>query len=127
MSKAPTIYLVDDDQAVRLALGFLLEVEGFAVHSYDSAQAFLDDLPDIVAGCLITDMHMAGMTGLELLHRLRTLGCALPALVITGRSHAGLAAHVVDAGAARLVEKPFSPDEILEAVRTLVGSPTSGA
>jgi two-component system response regulator FixJ len=121
MTQAPVIYLVDDDHAVRTSLCLLLEVEGFTVSSYGSAQAFLDDAPDAQAGCLITDLHMAGMTGLELVVGLRRQGFTFPVLLITGRTHAALAAEAIEAGATQLIPKPFSPDEIVDAVRMVVG------
>lgn len=131
MAKAPTIYLVDDDDAVRKALGVLLDVEGFAVRGFGSGQAFLDDLADRLAKgldgggacCLITDVHMAGMNGLELVRALRGRGVALPVLVITGRASATLGVQAMDAGANRVIEKPFSPDEIIEAIEATLATP----
>jgi len=118
MALDPVIYIVDDDDAVRDSLSVLFGVEGLAVRSQSSAQALLDDLPRAGCGCIITDMHMADMTGLELLRRLKTLDVALPVILVTGRGGPALAAEALAAGAAAFIEKPFGPDQIIAAVRT---------
>nr|MEA2797734.1 two-component system, LuxR family, response regulator FixJ [Phenylobacterium sp.] len=118
MALHPVIYIVDDDDAVRDSLSVLFSVEGLSVRSQASAQALLDDLPRALCGCIITDMHMAGMSGLELLRRLKVLDIALPVILVTGRAEATLAAEAMAAGAAAFIEKPFGPDEIIEAVQT---------
>jgi two-component system, LuxR family, response regulator FixJ len=112
----PVIHIVDDDEAVRDSLGVLLSVEGLAVRGHASAQALLD-APPPGPGCVITDVHMAGISGLQLLRHLRARGVTLPVIVITGRPGGALAAEARAAGAAALVEKPFSPEEIITAVR----------
>ena len=71
MQDSPIVHIVDDDAAVRQSLAFLLSSAGLAVRLYDSATAFLAGLPEVKSGCLITDLRMPGMTGLELLHELR--------------------------------------------------------
>jgi FixJ family two-component response regulator len=118
MASDRVIYIVDDDDAVRDSLGVLFSVEGLSVRSQASAQALLDDLPRARCGCIVTDMHMAGMSGLELLRRLKVLDVALPVILITGRAEPTLAADAMAAGAAAFIEKPFGPDEIIQAVRT---------
>ncbi|WP_372785774.1 response regulator [Phenylobacterium sp.] len=118
MAPQPVIYIVDDDDAVRDSLCVLFGVEGLAARGHVSAQALLDDLPGVPHGCIVTDMHMAEMTGLELLCRLKALGVALPVIVMTGRGGPALAAEVMAAGAAAFIEKPFGPEDIIEAVRT---------
>jgi two-component system response regulator FixJ len=122
MAPKPTIYIVDDDDAVRDSLSVLFSVEGLAVRGYASAQAFLDDLPAVGPGCLVTDVHMAAMGGLELLRRVAALRPALPVIVITGRTSAALGAEAMAAGATALIEKPFAADEIVLAVRAVLAS-----
>jgi FixJ family two-component response regulator len=126
MSLNPVIYIVDDDDAVRDSLGVLFGVEGLAVSSRASARALLDDLPRARCGCIVTDMHMAGMSGLELLRRLKALDVALPVIVMTGRAGPGLAAETMAAGAAAFIEKPFGADEIVSAVRTALDGQVRG-
>lgn len=122
MATDPVIYIVDDDDAVRDSLSVLFGVEGLAVRTRSSAQALLDDLPKGRCGCIVTDMHMAGMSGLELLRRLKALEIPLPVILISGRSRTALAAEAMEAGAAGFIEKPFGPDDIVAAVRAALDS-----
>ena len=117
MQDSPVIHIVDDDAAVRQSLAFLLSSAGLAVRLYDSATAFLDGLPEVKGGCLITDMRMPGMTGLELLHELRAKACGLPAIVVTGHGDVPLAVEAMKAGAVDFIEKPFDQEAILNAVQ----------
>jgi two-component system response regulator FixJ len=110
------VHIVDDDEAVRQSLAFLLGSAGLAVRLYDSATAFLAGLSGVKGGCLITDLRMPGMTGLELLHALRAKACGLPAIVITGHGDVALAVEAMKAGAIDFIEKPFDEEEILNAV-----------
>ena len=82
-----------------------------------SAPAFLAGLPEVKGGCLITDMRMPGMTGLELLHELQAQACGLPAIVVTGHGDVPLAVEAMKAGAIDFIEKPFDQEAILSAVR----------
>jgi two-component system response regulator FixJ len=117
MALHPVIYIVDDDDAVRDSLSVLFGAEGLSVRSHASAQSLLDDLPRARCGCIVTDLHMADMGGLELLRRLQVLDGALPLILVTGRAEPTLAAEAMAAGAAAFFEKPFGPDEIIQAVR----------
>jgi two-component system, LuxR family, response regulator FixJ len=126
MAPNAVIYIVDDDEAVRDSLAVLFEVEGLAVRTEGSAQALLDDLPPAGPGCIITDVHMPEMSGVELLRRLKALRAPLPVIVTTGRPGAGLAAEVMAQGAAAFIEKPFSADEIVSAVRTALDGQVRG-
>jgi two-component system, LuxR family, response regulator FixJ len=117
MPDNPVVHIVDDDAAVRQSLAFLLGSAGLAVRLYDSATAFLAELPDVKTGCLITDMRMPGTTGLELLHALRAKACGLPAIVVTGHGDVALAVEAMKAGAVDFIEKPFDQQAILSAVR----------
>lgn len=112
------VHIVDDDEAVRRSLAFLLSSAGHAVRLYDSATAFLGALSGVKAGCLITDIRMPEMSGIELLHALKTKACALPAIVITGHGDVPLAVEAMKAGAVDFIEKPFDEEAILRAVET---------
>lgn len=113
------VHIVDDDEAVRQLLAFLLSAAGIPVRLYDSATAFLNAVPEIQAGCLITDVRMPDMTGIELLRRLRTKLIDLPAIVITGHGDIALAVEAMKAGAVDFIEKPFEEEAILGAVRSV--------
>lgn len=113
-----TVHVIDDDQAMRDSLSFLLDIQGFRALTYESADAFLDTLTDLAGGCILTDIRMPGMTGLELIRRLRADGIACPVVVMTGHGDVALAVEAMKAGAADFIEKPFSDDALLQALRT---------
>jgi two-component system response regulator FixJ len=117
MTENFVVHIVDDDDAVRQSLAFLLSTAGIPVCVYDSAAAFLAALPKVQGGCLITDMRMPGMTGLELLAMLHAKSVSLPAIVITGHGDIPLAVEAMKAGAVDFIEKPFEEEAILRAVR----------
>jgi len=116
------IYVIDDDEAVRHSLEFLLKSAGITTHAFDSAGAFLDFLPQAQSGCVITDVRMPEMTGIELLRRLRASNADLPVIVITGHGDISLAVEAMKAGAVDFLEKPFNDDQLLAAVRTALAS-----
>jgi two-component system response regulator FixJ len=111
------VHIVDDDEAVRQSLAFLLGSAGLTVRLYDSASAFLAGLSAVKSGCLVTDMRMPDMTGIELLQQLRARACRLPAIVITGHGDVPLAVEAMKAGAVDFIEKPFDQETLLHAVR----------
>ena len=111
------VHIVDDDEAVRQSLAFLLGSAGLTVRLYDSASAFLAGLSAVKSGCLVTDMRMPDMTGIELLQQLRVKACRLPAIVITGHGDVPLAVEAMKAGAVDFIEKPFDQETILHAVQ----------
>lgn len=110
------VHIVDDDEAVRQSLAFLLGSAGLAVRLYDSATTFLGALPSIKGGCLITDIRMPGMNGIELLHELKSKASTLPIIVITGHGDVALAVEAMKAGAVDFIEKPFDEEAIFRAV-----------
>ena len=112
------VHIVDDDEAVRQSLAFLLGSAGLTVRLYDSASAFLAGLASVKSGCLVTDVRMPGMTGIELLQQLRSRACHLPAIVITGHGDVPLAVEAMKAGAVDFIEKPFDQEALLHAVHT---------
>ncbi len=118
MTDSGVVHIVDDDAAVRQSLAFMLSAAGHAVRVYETPTAFLDGLANAQTGCLVTDVRMPEMTGLELLGRLRDKGCLIPAIVITGHGDVPLAVEAMKAGALDFIEKPFDEATILKAVRS---------
>jgi two-component system, LuxR family, response regulator FixJ len=117
MQPDPIIYVIDDDDAVRQSLEFLLKTAGIAVRGFDSAKAFLEVLPQIGSGCVITDVRMPEITGIELLQKVKTANPDLPVIVITGHGDVSLAVEAMKIGAVDFLEKPFDDDLLLAAVR----------
>jgi two-component system response regulator FixJ len=117
MQPEPIIYVIDDDDAVRQSIEFLLKTVGIAVRGFESAAAFLDVLPEINSGCVVTDVRMPGMTGIELLQHTREVRPDLPVIVITGHGDVPLAVEAMKLGAADFIEKPFDDDQLITSVR----------
>jgi two-component system, LuxR family, response regulator FixJ len=111
------VHIVDDDEAMRKSLAFMLSTAGLPVRVYDSATSFLASLATAQAGCLITDVRMPEMTGIELLQKLQAKRIKLPVIVITGHGDIALAVEAMKSGAVDFIEKPFGPETILRAVR----------
>jgi FixJ family two-component response regulator len=124
MSELQTVYLVDDDSAVRHALGTFLSGTGYHTLVYDSAEAFLESIDESASGVLVLDQRMSGMTGLELQQVLAERGMVLPIIFITGHGNVPLSVMAMKAGAMDFIEKPFSNEVLLanvqEAFRRLV-------
>lgn len=114
----PIVHVIDDDQAVRESLAFLIDCAGFDVRTYESADAFLAAAPAIGPGCIVTDVRMPGMNGIELLARLKEVGVAAPVIVITGHADVPMAIAAMHQGVADFIEKPFADDAILAAIRS---------
>jgi len=114
------VHIVDDDEAVRNSLAFLLGNSGFAVRTHLTATSFLEQAVSIRNGCLITDLRMPDMSGVELIKRLREAGTLLPAIVITGHGDVQMAVEAMKNGALDFIEKPFSDDVLIESIRRAV-------
>jgi two-component system, LuxR family, response regulator FixJ len=114
---ARAVYIIDDDQALRESLAFLLRAAQLEVRSFESAKTFLDALPDASIGCVITDIRMPHMSGIDLLRRLKELKVGVPVIVITGHGDVPLAVEAMKIGAADFLEKPFNDDQLLASVR----------
>jgi len=112
----PIVHVVDDDEAARDSLAFLLQAADLAVKTYESALHFLDELPGPGAGCVITDVRMPEMSGLELVRNLNSRGFGLPVIVITGHGDVPLAIEAMREGVVDFIEKPFDDDLILKAL-----------
>jgi len=109
--------VIDDDEAVRESIDFLLRAAGLSVRTYESATSFLEAAPKITAGCIITDVRMPGLSGIELLRRLQEMQIGLPVIVITGHGDVPLAVEAMKCGAVDFLEKPFDDDVLLASVR----------
>ncbi|WP_417310537.1 response regulator FixJ [Devosia sp.] len=116
------VHIVDDEEAVRNSLAFLLSGAGFAVRVHESATAFLAIAADIQNGCLITDLRMPDINGVELLRRLREDGTLLPAVVITGHGDVQMAVEAMKSGALDFIEKPFSDDVLIASISRAVAT-----
>jgi two-component system response regulator FixJ len=111
------VYIIDDDEGIRRSLTFLLRTAGIASRAYDSALAFLADADNLAPGCVITDVRMPGMDGLELVRRMKENNFRHPAIVMTGHGDIPLAVEAMKAGATDFIEKPFKDEVLLSAVR----------
>jgi two-component system response regulator FixJ len=111
------VHIIDDDDAARDSLSFLLRSAKIEARSYESAPAFLAVLKTISLGCVITDVRMPEMTGIELLRRLRESGNDVPVIVITGHGDIPLAVEAMKFGAADFFEKPYDDDALVSAVQ----------
>jgi two-component system, LuxR family, response regulator FixJ len=122
MAEAPLVHVVDDDEAVRDSLSLLLESAGLTVRTYDSATTFLTALPNLAAGCVLTDVRMPGLDGLELQRRLTQLGVRLPVIVMTGHGDVPIAVAALKAGASDFIEKPFDDVQLLAAISSALAA-----
>jgi len=112
------VHVVDDDVAVRQSLAFLFATAGISTRLYDSAHAFLQQGGEGTTGCVVTDIRMPGMDGLELQRELKRRGNAIPVIVITGHGDVPLAVAAMKEGASDFIEKPFDDEVIILAVRS---------
>ncbi len=117
-SEAGLVRVIDDDEALRESLVFLLRTARIDVESYASASAFLEAPPDPRLGCVITDVRMPGLSGIDLLRRLHELKISVPVIVITGHGDVPLAVEAMRAGAIDFLEKPFDDEVLLASVRS---------
>lgn len=112
----PTIFVVDDDEAMRDSLTWLLEGEGYQVTCFDSAENFLKAWTVALRGCLVLDVRMPEMSGLELHERLDSLGSQLPIIFVTGHGDVPMAVAALQRGACDFIEKPFRNEELLSRI-----------
>ena len=116
MSYVQTIHVIDDDASIRDSLQTLLRVEGYVVQSHDSAQAFLNTFQKDDVGCIVTDVNMPQMSGIELLREMCRLHMRVPAIVISGFMDARLNQASKEQGAFRCFQKPVDLDALLAAI-----------
>lgn len=110
------VHIVDDEEAVRNSLAFLLTTSGFTVRVHQSAADFLEVAPSVTNGCLVTDLRMPDIDGVELLRRLKAADAMLPAIVVTGHGDVQMAVEAMKNGAIDFIEKPFSDDVLIESI-----------
>ena len=118
MSDKTTIHIIDDDAAMRDSLAFLLDVNGYAARTYETADGFLKGMAAETLRCVISDIRMPGMSGIELVRKLRSVGTECPVILITGHGDVALAVESMKAGASDFIEKPFDDTALLGAIRT---------
>jgi two-component system response regulator FixJ len=116
MAHDGVVHLIDDDDAVRQAVAFMLTASGYAVRTYDSAISFLKGLATVQPGCIVTDMRMPGMDGLELQREIKHRQVDLPVIIMTGHGDVPLAVAAMKAGAVDFIEKPFNDRVLLASI-----------
>ena len=121
MSSSSLVHVIDDDDAVRESLEFLLRTAKIDVRTYDSATAFLNATPSGGIGCIVTDVRMPRMSGVDLLRQLKARGSTMPVIVITGHGDIQLAVEAMKVGAVDFLEKPFDDEVLLASVSAALG------
>ena len=127
MQPSNLVHIIDDDEAVRHSLAFLLNTARLDVRTYESATAFLSALPSVDSGCIITDVRMPEVSGVDLLRRLKELKVRMPVIIITGHGDVQLAVEAMKIGATDFIEKPFDDKLLLAAVKSALGRWEKGA
>jgi two-component system response regulator FixJ len=110
------VHLVDDDEAIRRSVGFMLKTSGYHVRTYESGVELLKGAPNLEPGCVLLDIRMPGMDGLEVQSALRDKGVTLPVIIMTGHGDVTLAVQAMKAGAVDFIEKPFEKAVLLSAI-----------
>jgi two-component system response regulator FixJ len=122
MPALPLISIIDDDESMRKSLAFRLRAAGFRVATYDSALAFLDAPPHLGEGCVVTDIRMPQMDGMQLLRRIKSSGQNLQIVVMTGHGDISLAVEAMKLGASDFIEKPFDDEALLTMIRAALNN-----
>ena len=117
MDRAQTVHIIDDDGLVLHSVELFLETAGFETKSYKSAQEFVGVLDKTIRGCILTDVRMPEMSGIDLLIKLHQSGLTLPVIVMTGHADVALAVHAMKQGAVDFIEKPFHAESLIAAVQ----------
>jgi len=112
------VHVVDDDVEVRQSLSFLLATAGLAVRLYESAISFLDTVKERPSGCILTDVRMPGIDGIEFLRRLKARGFSVPVIVMTGHADVPMAVEAMKEGAVDFIEKPFDDDLLIGTIHS---------
>lgn len=116
----PKIYVVDDDEAIRDSLRWLFESRGYRVETYDSGEAFLAGYKVDSPGCVLLDVRMGGISGIQLYDKLRTRNFSLPVLFLTGHGDVPMAVEAMKGGAVDFIEKPFNDNKLVDRVEVYV-------
>jgi two-component system response regulator FixJ len=127
MAPRGKVYVIDDDEAMRDSLGFLLGSAEFDVTLFESAQHFLDALPGVDFGCVVSDVRMPGIDGIELLKQLKASSNPYPVLIMTGHGDVPLAVNAMKLGAVDFLEKPFEDDRLISMIDVALKQAGSGA
>ena len=114
------VYVIDDDEAMRDSLNFLLDSSGFDVVLFENAQSFLDALPKLAFGCVVSDVRMPGIDGIELLKRMKAQHSPFPVIIMTGHGDVPLAVEAMKLGAIDFLEKPFEDDRLTTMIETAI-------
>lgn len=117
MTEKPTVFVVDDDQPARESLRWLLESVGHQVHCHASAQEFLDTFDGNTPGCLVLDIRMPGISGLELLNHLSDRQWCLPVIIVTGHGDVPMAVRAMKCGAVDFLQKPYNDQHLLDRIQ----------
>lgn len=120
MTTKGIIYVIDDDDAMRDSLNFLLDSSGYSVILFDDAQRFMDALPGLAFGCVVSDVRMPGIDGIELLKRMKAQHSPFPILIMTGHGDVPLAVEAMKLGAVDFLEKPFEDDRLIAMIETAI-------
>jgi len=120
MSSMPKVYVIDDDAAMRDSLNFLLDAANFEVALFESATNFLEVLPRLDFGCVISDIRMPGIDGIELLRQMKLLDSRFPIVIITGHGDVPLAVEAMKLGAVDFLEKPFEDDRLIGIIEAAI-------
>ena len=126
-NKDRLVCVVDDDEAVRDSTQMLLDIYGFKARTYPGAREFLAEFDAVATGCLILDIHMPEMTGVELLTLLRARNIAVPAIIVSGRSDPMLAESLARSGALAILNKPVNEGELMGYVEKALAQPRPAA
>ncbi|MGB9115615.1 response regulator FixJ [Bradyrhizobium sp.] len=121
------VYVIDDDAAMRDSLNFLLDAADFDVTLFETATKFLDILPGLEFGCVVSDVRMPGLDGIELLKRMKTLKSPFPIVIMTGHGDIPLAVEAMKLGAVEFLEKPFEDDRLIDVIEAAIrqGEPSA--
>lgn len=122
MSDKTVIHVIDDDTAMRESLAFLLDVNGYKPRVHESAGAFLNEAIADTPCCIVSDIRMPGMNGIELVRKLKSQGSMCPVILITGHGDVALAVEAMKAGAVDFIEKPFDDEILLNAIRSALAA-----
>jgi two-component system, LuxR family, response regulator FixJ len=120
MAQKARVYVIDDDAAMRDSLEFLLDSSGFDVTLFDSAQTFLDALASLTFGCIVSDVRMPGIDGIELLKHMKAVRSNFPILIMTGHGDVPLAVEAMKLGAIDFLEKPFEDERLTAMIESAI-------
>jgi len=120
MAEKAKVYVIDDDEAMRDSLQFLLESSGFDVTLFESAQGFLDALPGLAFGCVVSDVRMPGIDGIELLKRMKAARSSCPIVIMTGHGDVPMAVETMKLGAIDFLEKPFEDERLTTMIESAI-------